>query len=86
MIAEIEPGRSVGEMSIIDGLTCSATVTAQTGSSVLALTRHDFERIRADSPRLGAEIYKSISRLLSISLRRTTEDLAAARLKINENQ
>lgn len=81
VIAEIEPGRSVGEMSIIDGLTCSATVTAQTGSSVLALTRHDFERILADSPRLGAEIYKGISRLLSISLRRTTEDLAAARLK-----
>lgn len=86
VIAEITPGRSVGEMSIIDGLTCSATVTAQTTSSVLALKREDFETILEDNPRLGAEIYKGISRLLSMSLRRTTQDLAAARSEIQQNQ
>ena len=79
VIALIEPGRSVGEMSIIDGLTCSATVTARDRASVLALTREDFERILEDNPRLGAEIYKGISRLLSMSLRRTTRELAEAR-------
>ena len=81
VIAEIEPGRSVGEMSIIDGLTCSATVTAQTSSSVLALTREDFECLLKDNPGLGAEIYKGISKLLSMSLRRTTRDLVAERAK-----
>jgi len=86
VIATIEPGRSVGEMSIIDGLTCSATVTAHDRASVLALKREDFERILEDSPRLGAEIYKGISRLLSISLRRTTQDLADARSEIERRQ
>lgn len=78
-IAEIGPGRSVGEMSIIDGLTCSATVTAQGRTAVLALTRTDFDRLVETTPRLGAEIFKGISRLLSISLRKTSEDLAAER-------
>lgn len=80
-IAEIGPGRSVGEMSIIDGLTCSATVTARDRAQVLALTREDFDRLVAATPRLGAEIFKAISRLLSISLRRTSEDLAAERAR-----
>lgn len=75
-IATIEPGRSVGEMSIIDGLTCSATVTARGPASVLALTREHFDRLVEETPRLGAEIYKGISRLLSVSLRRTSEELA----------
>ena len=86
VIARIEPGRSVGEMSIIDGLTCSATVTAHQAASVLALKREDFEAILEDNPRLGAEIYKGISRLLSMSLRRTTQDLADARSEIERNQ
>ena len=81
VIAEIEPGRSVGEMSIIDGLTCSATVTAQTSSSVLALTRKDFEGLLNDNPSLDAGIYKGISKLLSMSLRRTTRNLVAERAK-----
>ena len=86
VIAQIEPGRSVGEMSIIDGLTCSATVTARQAASVLALTREDFEAILVDAPRIGGEIYKGISRLLSMSLRRTTQDLAEARREIQQNQ
>lgn len=86
VIATIEPGRAVGEMSIIDGLTCSATVTAHDAASVLALKREDFESILEDSPRLGAEIYKGISRLLSMSLRRTTQDLADARSEIERRQ
>lgn len=86
VIANIEPGRSVGEMSIIDGLTCSATVTAHGDARVLALTREDFDLILEDNPRLGADIYKGISRLLSMSLRRTTQDLAAARSEIDRNQ
>jgi CRP-like cAMP-binding protein len=86
VIATIDPGRAVGEMSIIDGLTCSATVTARDAASVLALKREDFEQILEESPRLGAEIYKGISRLLSMSLRRTTQDLADARSEIERRQ
>jgi CRP/FNR family cyclic AMP-dependent transcriptional regulator len=81
-IAEIGSGRSVGEMSIIDGLTCSATVTARGETQVLALTREDFDRLVEATPRLGADVFRGISRLLSISLRKTSEDLAAERSKI----
>jgi CRP-like cAMP-binding protein len=78
-IATLGPGRSVGEMSIIDGLTCSATVVARRPTMVLALTREHFDALVEEHPRLGAEIHKGISRLLSMSLRRTSEDLAEAR-------
>lgn len=81
-IAEIGTGRSVGEMSIIDGLTCSATVTARGPTTVLALTRTDFDRLVETTPRLGAEIFKGISRLLSISLRKTSADLATERSRV----
>lgn len=80
-IATLGPGHSVGEMSIIDGLTCSATVTASSHCRVLALTREDFERLVDEEPRLGTEIFRGISRLLSMSLRKTSADLAAARAR-----
>ncbi len=80
-IATLRSGHSVGEMSIIDGLTCSATVVAQTPARVLALTREDFDLLVDDEPRLGAEIFRGISRLLSMSLRKTSADLAAARAR-----
>ncbi len=80
-IASLGPGRSMGEMSIIDGLTCSATVITRKPSRVLALTRDDFERLVDEEPRLGAQIYRGISKLLSISLRKTSEDLAAERAR-----
>ncbi|HSG87840.1 MAG TPA: cyclic nucleotide-binding domain-containing protein [Pseudomonadales bacterium] len=81
IIAEIGSGRSVGEMSIIDGLTCSATVTARGETRVLALTRNDFDRLVEATPRLGSEVFRGISRLLSVSLRKTSEDLAAERAR-----
>ncbi|MEE4361518.1 MAG: cyclic nucleotide-binding domain-containing protein [Pseudomonadales bacterium] len=78
-IARIGPGRSVGEMSIVDGSTCSATVVARTPTMVLALTREHFDALVTEHPRLGVEIYRGISKLLAISLRQTSEDLAEAR-------
>ncbi len=79
-IARLGPGTSVGEMSVIDGLTCSATVTATERSLLLALTKEDFEELLAEHPRIGAEMFRGISRLLSMSLRRTSEDLAALKV------
>ena len=78
-IATLGAGHSVGEMSIIDGLTCSATVISRTQARVLALTRKDFDLLVDEEPRLGTEIFRGISRLLSMSLRKTSADLAAAR-------
>lgn len=78
-IATLRAGQSVGEMSIIDGLTCSATVISRTAARVLALTREDFDLLVEEEPRLGTEIFRGISRLLSMSLRKTSADLAAAR-------
>ena len=75
-IAELSPGHSIGEMSIIDGLTCSATVRAKTPTAVMALTKEDFECIMEEFPLVGAQIFKGISTLLSMSLRRTSDDLA----------
>lgn len=80
-IATLSPGHSVGEMSIIDGLTCSATVISRSASRVLALTREDFDLLVDEEPRLGTEIFRGISRLLSMSLRKTSADLAAARAR-----
>ncbi len=69
-------GRSTGEMSIIDGYPRPATVKARTEAKLVTLTRDGFERIQLEYPRVGIKISKSILRLLSLDLRRTSSNLA----------
>lgn len=75
-IADILPGKSVGEMSMVDGKPHSATVIAGAESIVAVLSRDQMEKLIKDDPRLGANLFRSIAETISIRLRSTNNVLA----------
>ena len=68
-ICDIAPGRSFGEMSIIDGLPRSATARAVEETVVLVLTKENFDRLFQDDPRLGVTLYRKLAQMISHRLR-----------------
>ncbi|OGA15837.1 MAG: hypothetical protein A3I63_09095 [Betaproteobacteria bacterium RIFCSPLOWO2_02_FULL_66_14] len=77
-IALIEPGRTLGEMSMIDGAPRFATCVAVAPTLVAALDRENLARIIVEQPMLGAKILMELVLMLSQSLRRTSERLLGA--------
>ena len=75
-IGTVGKGQSVGEMSVIDGMTRSADVIATTDTSVLILKQDSFERLCAEQPAIGMKILKSLARGVSMTLRKRSESLA----------
>jgi len=76
VMATLSKGRSIGEMAVIDDLPRSATVKARTKSTLLTLSRDNFNYILAGHPSIGVKILKGIARLLSMNLRKTSSRLA----------
>ncbi len=68
-ICEIGTGRTFGEMSIIDGLPRSASAAAAEETTVLVLTKENFELILADNPKLGVSLYSKLAQMMSHRLR-----------------
>lgn len=83
VITTLSRGRSIGEMSVIDDFPRSATVKARTKATLLTLTRIGFEEVLEEHPTIGIKILKGISRLLSLSLRKTSSRLADYMLPIS---
>lgn len=73
-IATLSRGRSLGEMSMLDGGARSATVRALTDLSLIVLKREDFHRLMEDHPKTANRIILGIAGLLSQSLRETTDE------------
>lgn len=74
-IGHISSGDSIGEMALIDTLSRSATVRASSLTALVLLSKTDFENILRDYPKVGIEILRGISTLLSLKLRRASENL-----------
>lgn len=68
-ICEIGSGRTFGEMSIIDGLPRSASATAAEETTLLVLTKENFELILTENPVLGIALYAKLSQMMSHRLR-----------------
>jgi len=75
-IATITPKRSIGEMSVIDNTTRSATAIARSKTSLVALPRKSFNKILERHPKTGIKILKGIARLMSMNMRKTSSRLA----------
>lgn len=60
-IAELDEGEPVGEIAFFAGGTRTATVTAARASTVLALTRADYDAVAADKPALGEAIIRALA-------------------------
>ena len=68
-IVQITGGKTVGEMSIIDGEPRSATCIASQSSVLLVLTKDSYARIVHDRPVLAVHILSKIAKLVSQRLR-----------------
>lgn len=71
-LATIGPGKTFGEMSLIDGEPRSATAIALDDSKVVILTEENFRRLAYRHPRLGVALLMKLATLMSQRLRRTS--------------
>ena len=74
-IAQVEAGRILGEMSMIDGEARFATCVAVEPTLVAVLDRESLARIIVEQPILGAKILMELVLMLSQRLRATSERL-----------
>jgi CRP-like cAMP-binding protein len=74
-IATVEPGRSLGEMSLIDGEPRFATCVALEPTLFAVLGRESLARIIVEQPLIGAKILMELVLMLSQRLRATSNRL-----------
>jgi len=72
----ITRGKTVGEMSIVDGEPRSASCIALTDSVLLLLTRENYQRLIKERPALAVTILSKVAKLMSQRLRAFVEHLA----------
>jgi len=75
LVAAVEAGRTLGEMSMIDGEPRFATCVATEPTLVAVLHRESLARIIVEQPMLGAKILMELVLMLSQRLRATSERL-----------
>jgi SulP family sulfate permease len=78
-IAGLGRGTTVGEMSLVDGNTRSASIIADEEVACFELRRSEFEKLSRDNPALARGVLANLARELSRRLRRTSQDLRLAR-------
>ena len=71
LIAVVETGKTLGEMSMIDGEPRFATCMAAEATVIAVLTRENLARIIVEQPMLGAKILMELVLMLSQRLRST---------------
>lgn len=69
LLQTVLPGRTIGEMSIIDGEPRSASAVAVDACSLLLLTAEGFQRMIDEVPRLAVRVVMKIAKLTSQRLR-----------------
>ena len=72
MIAVVEAGKTLGEMSMIDGEARFATCVATDRTVLAVLDRENLARIIVEQPMLGAKILMQMVLMLSQRLRSTS--------------
>lgn len=75
MIATVGPGKTLGEMSMIDGEPRFATCVAVGVTTFAALRRENFDLILSEHSSLGAKILTKMVALLSQRLRQVSSRL-----------
>src|ERR671935_895878 len=75
LLATVDAGRTLGEMSMIDGEPRFATCIAAERALIAVLDRESLARIIVEQPLLGAKILMELVLMLSQRLRATSERL-----------
>ena len=77
LIAVVDRGKTVGEMSMIDGEPRFATCVAAEPCLIAVLSRENLARIILEQPILGAKILMELVLMLSQRLRQTSAKLVS---------
>ena len=72
-IARIYRGKTMGEMSLIDGLPYSATSVTAENTTLVIITRESFARLADQNPKVAFKVLQKITKLISLRLRQTTQ-------------
>ena len=75
-VTTIRPGRTIGEMSLLDEMPHSATGIAAEPVRLVMLTRSGLDNLTAEHAGLANRLLFEIARVLSLRLRQTTGVLA----------
>src|SRR5687767_11761288 len=75
LLAAVDAGRTLGEMSMIDGQPRFATCLAAESTLIAVLDRENLARIIVEQPLLGAKILMELVLMLSQRLRATSQRL-----------
>jgi CRP/FNR family transcriptional regulator, cyclic AMP receptor protein len=75
VLASVDSGRTLGEMSMIDGEPRFATCVAVEPSLIAVLDRESLARIIVEQPLLGAKVLMELVLMLSHRLRATSQRL-----------
>jgi CRP/FNR family transcriptional regulator, cyclic AMP receptor protein len=75
VLASVDAGRTLGEMSMIDGEPRFATCVAVEATLIAVLDRESLARIIVEQPLLGAKLLMELVLMLSQRLRATSEKL-----------
>ena len=75
LLASVDAGRTLGEMSMIDGEPRFATCVAAESALIAVLNRESLARIIVEQPLLGAKILMELVLMLSHRLRSTSQRL-----------
>ena len=76
VIATIGPAQTLGEMSLLDGGTRSATAIASNDATLLTMTKESLDLMMREKPPLAVKFVLKLARLLSQRLRMTSSTLA----------
>ena len=74
-LAILNPSQTFGELSIIDGGTCSASARAATDTILLITDKDHLHRLSQSHPELSYRVLWRIAALLSKRLRKTSGEL-----------
>lgn len=73
LICKLYPGDFFGEMSLLEEIPRSATVTVSKDSELLLVYRVKFEELIENNPRIGIRLIRNLAKILSARIRQTTE-------------
>ncbi|MCB1614677.1 MAG: cyclic nucleotide-binding domain-containing protein [Pseudomonadales bacterium] len=74
-VATLKRGAAVGEMAVIDGIVRSASIKALTDVTIVIFKREGFDALLEEHPLIGIKLLKELARSLSLSLRKTSDEL-----------
>lgn len=71
-IATVRAGKTIGEMSILDGMPHSATAVVVEPATLLLLTKNNFEHFMQSEPEVALKVLRKMAMLMSLRLRQTS--------------